>query len=96
MNKIQEAIEWRPFTGIKNEEYEKSWFCNTNKTIHANLKQYLNCKYCICESEKVEFEKIRRLLFFSNHYLGDSYKDTPLDVICRSYNIKLEYFRPWK
>jgi len=26
--------------------YEKKWFCNTNKIIHGNEKEFLNCKDC--------------------------------------------------
>lgn len=26
--------------------YEKRWFCNENKVIHASIKQKQNCKYC--------------------------------------------------
>lgn len=96
MNKIQEAILWRPLTGkLDGSEYEKAWFCNENKIIHSTFKQYLRCKHCISETDKENFEKEKRDSFFSWHYLGDSYSKTPLETICQSYNVKLEYFKPW-
>lgn len=42
--------EWNPhYIDWKKNKivyYEKSWFCNENKTIHKKEKEYLNCKYC--------------------------------------------------
>ena len=27
-------------------DYEKRWFCNTNKIIHQSVNEYINCKDC--------------------------------------------------
>jgi len=27
-------------------EYEKQWFCNDNKIIHHNKKEFINCEHC--------------------------------------------------
>lgn len=27
-------------------KYEESYYCNENKIIHHNEKEYLNCKHC--------------------------------------------------
>lgn len=96
MNKIQEMILWKPLTGkLDNSEYEKSWYCNENKIVHSTFKQYLKCSHCVNENDKKDFEKERRAFFLSWHYLGESYLHTPLEIICQSYNVKLQYFRPW-
>lgn len=45
--------EWNPgFWKINKDgrevwiDYEKKWYCNENKIIHGNEKEYLNCQYC--------------------------------------------------
>lgn len=40
---------WNP--GYYNDKgvfvpYDKSWYCNTNKTIHGSEKEFKNCKAC--------------------------------------------------
>ena len=90
MNKIQEAIIWKPLAK-EDCEYEKSWYCNENKVIHKKEKEYLNCKHCITEEDKNEYEKLQIERFLSWHYL----KELDRDILLRSYNIKLNLIKPW-
>lgn len=44
-----EDKEWNPgYYNVKGEyiQYEKRWYCNENKSIHQNIKEKDNCKYC--------------------------------------------------
>jgi hypothetical protein len=91
-NKILNAIKYQPSEEIK-------WYCNTKKEIHSNTKQYLQCKNCISEIEKLEYEAMKRLEWFLDgyfiHNLGKSFSKIPTEDICKIYNIKITYFRPW-
>ena len=49
MEELKEEPEWNP--GFYDEwgrfiPYEKAWYCNQNKTIHATEHDYKRCKYC--------------------------------------------------
>ena len=61
MSKIQENINWKPeiYNKFDNDDnqlyYEKSWFCDYNKTIHQSIKNYINCTYCVTEEERLKF-----------------------------------------
>ena len=42
--------DWNPsYKNYKTGEiifYEKKWYCNENKIIHQNEKEFKNCKHC--------------------------------------------------
>ena len=101
MNKVQEIIEFNPgYESLKGfVEYEKSYFCNENKIIHPNLKSVLNCKHCISEIDKIEYEGLKRLEWFidgyNTHCLNSLFTKMSTERICELYNVELKYFRPW-
>lgn len=79
--------------------YDVSFFCNENKTIHSNVKSTLNCRHCVAEEDKAEYEAKKRLEWFINgyeqHNLGNNFKNISTERICELYNVELKYFRPW-
>ncbi len=105
MNKIQQALEYKPYIGDKTDNegnricYEKAWFCNTDKIIHQNEKSYFRCNHCISEIDKLEYEALKRLEFLIDgyfiHCLGEFYSKLSTERICELYNVKMKYFKPW-
>jgi len=91
-NKVLNAVKYKPSMDIR-------WYCNTKKEIHGNTKEYLRCKDCVSDLEKLEYEAIKRMEWFLNgyfvHCMGKLFSKTSTEDICRTYNIKLNYFRPW-
>ena len=42
---------WTTIPGFYNLKgqfirYERSWYCDNNKTIHSSRKSYINCNHC--------------------------------------------------
>ena len=42
---------WTTIPGFYNLKrqfirYERSWYCDYNKTIHSSRKSYINCNHC--------------------------------------------------
>lgn len=70
-----------------------------NKIIHNNAISVLNCKYCISEIDKMEYEALKRLSWFIDgymvHNLGSSFSNMKTEDICEIYNVDIKYFRPW-
>lgn len=65
MSYIKDCLDFNPSFVKWNKKlevmeriyYETSFYCNTNKIIHKNLKQKLNCKYCITDEIINEYGK---------------------------------------
>lgn len=65
MSKIVENVDnWNPYF-LKYDSiiptviyYERSWFCNENKTIHKSQKDYINCKECNSDSDREKYFKL--------------------------------------
>jgi hypothetical protein len=107
MNIQKDIIGYKPihkiiYTEDLKEEpiyYETSWYCDTIKGIHENIKQVLNCPYCVSEQDKLEYEAGKRLEWFLEcyfvHNLGSTFSKIKTEDICKNYNVEIKYFRPW-
>lgn len=60
---IQDDKEFNPTwqQGIKTGEYEKAWFCDTDKVIHRRLKERLNCLKCTPLWVREQYEAQQRM-----------------------------------
>ena len=106
MNKVKEAVEFEPIIVGKFDKednqlyYNTSWFCNENKIIHPNIKSYLNCKSCISQIDKMEYEALQRLNFLIDGYFihnlgGGLFTKLSTEEVCKTYNVDIKFFRPW-
>ena len=100
--KILKNLNWNPgFVNSKGQEiqYEKKWYCTEKKEIHGSQKEFLKCKHCVSELDKLEYEALKRLEWFLNgyfiHNLSSDFSKISTERICETYNIKLNYFKPW-
>ena len=105
MNKVKQAVEfkapiWNKFDKDGNQMYyEVTWFCNENKITHPTLKSRLNCKVCTPVQDKIEYEAIKRTECFINDYeihnIWSTFSKISTENLCKLYNVKMNYFRPW-
>lgn len=105
MNKVLEKVEFKAVIKDKFDKdtnqlyYENNFYCQTNYSIHHNLKNALKCNYCTPILDKIEYEALKRLEFlitgYFTHCLGSLFSKTSTEKLCELYNIKLNYFRPW-
>ena len=104
MCKVDKLINYKPsfvkYTdeGEKEIFYDVSFYCDANKLIHPNLKSVLRCDKCASVLDKLEYEAIQRLKWFIDgyfvHNLGSSFSSMTTEDVCKTYNIKMSYFRP--
>lgn len=104
MSKVSELVNYKPSyikyeKGVEKEIfYEVSFYCESNKLIHPNLKSVLKCDKCISELDRIEYEAKQRLKWFIDgyftHNLGNTFSKITTEEICNTYNVKMSYFRP--
>ena len=79
--------------------YVQTFFCKENKIIHPNLNQTLKCIYCVTQRDRDLFEARQRMNWFLQgyriHNLGRLFSKMTTEEICKQFNIKLNYFKPW-
>ena len=104
MSKIRKkVIDYNPgFYDKENKfiQYERSWVCQSDANIsHNSPRVAINCKHCFPELDKIEYEAEQRLKWFIDNYfihcLDELFSRTSTEDICRIYNVKIQYFRPW-
>jgi len=60
-SKLKEYTDFKPFYKNKKDEvvyYETSFYCQSNYSIHPNLKSAINCPNCFTDEERLMFKSM--------------------------------------
>jgi hypothetical protein len=108
MERIKEYVEYKPLCKTTYNEktdnyediyYETSFYCLENKIIHPNLKSALKCNDCFSELERIEYEAVKRLEWFTENYvklnLDGNFSKMSTEDICKKYKLNIRNFKPW-